>query len=70
VVFAFAAKEFRSRLAQAGAAAPPGLQLPFAPEGEDESEGDPDDEEATADGADEEMQPVPGTVPGGKTYRE
>jgi Zn-dependent protease with chaperone function len=68
VVFAFAAKEFRSRLAQAGAATPPGLQLPFAPKGEDES--DPD-EDATADGADEEeMQPVPGTVPGGKTYRE
>jgi hypothetical protein len=71
VVFAFAAKEFRSRLAQAGSAAPPGLHLPFAPEGEDESAADPDDEDATADDPDEEgMQPVPGTVPGGKTFRE
>ena len=70
VAFAFAAKEFRSRLAQAGSEAPPGLQLPFSPKGQDESEADPDDEGATAGGADEEMQPVPGTVPGGKTYRE
>jgi len=71
VAFAFAAKGFRSRLAQAGSAAPPGLQLPFAPQEEDESEADADDEDATADGADEEeVQPVPGTVPGGKTYRE
>ncbi|HZJ54571.1 MAG TPA: M48 family metallopeptidase [Myxococcaceae bacterium] len=71
VVFAFAAKELRTRLAQAGAAAPPGLQLPFVPDRNEDSEADPDDEDAAAEDPDEEeMQPVPGTLPGGKTYRE
>ena len=67
VVFAFAAKEFRSRLADRDPAVPPGLHLPFLPDGhEEEGEEDDDEDEAPED----EMQRAPGTLPGGKTYRE
>ena len=69
VVFAFAAKEFRSRLADGDPVLPPGLHLPFVPDGQEEQEeedGDDGEDEAPED----EMQRVPGTLPGGKTYRE
>jgi Peptidase family M48 len=70
VVFALAAKNFQAKLAEAAGQAPPALHFPFPPQ-EDEDR----DEEADAqadDGEDDEgsLQPVPGTLPGGKTYRE
>jgi len=69
VVFAFAAKSFQSRLAAAGGQTPPGLQLPFPSEPPSEPEDDQEEAEADDD-RDAEMQRVPGTLPGGKTYRE
>lgn len=73
VVLAFAAKEFRSRLAQA--APPPGFQLPFVPDRQDGQAPDADDDDARADDemdeSPEDDEPrAPGTLPGGKTYRE
>jgi len=70
VVLAFAAKGFQSRLAAAGAQTPPGLQLPFPSGPPSEQEDDQEEAEADDDDPDAEMQRVPGTVPGGKTYRE
>ena len=68
-VFAFAAKEFRSRLAAGDPPVPPGLHLPFVPHGQEEQEEeDADDDED--DSEEDEMQRLPGTLPGGKTYRE
>ena len=81
VVAVFAVRGFQSKLA-GGANGSSGWQLPFtpgAPADSDEEEDDPrpDDDEDEGephpdDDGDErgQMQPVPGTVPGGKTYRE
>lgn len=70
VVTVVAAKGFQAKLAQAGANVPPGLQFPFTPIPQQDLDDDPD--ARADDGEDEEgeSQPVPGTVPGGRTYRE
>jgi hypothetical protein len=78
VVAVFAVRTFQSKLA-GEANGPPGWQLPFGPgapadPGEEEDDPRPDDEEDQDEGGepqeDGEMQQVPGTLPGGKTYRE
>lgn len=72
VVFAIAAKGLQQKLAEAAGQTPPGLQLPFPRQGDDEQEqeeadAEPDDGDEEEEGA---TRPIPGLLPGGKTYRE
>ena len=75
VVAVFAARSVQAKLAEVQGRVAPGLQLPFTPEEPDDPEPRPDDDpDPQADDdpgpGDEDMQRVPGTLPGGKTYRE